>query len=65
MMLAHARGASAKEVSGSEGAYNRAQHRARRQELAGVWAGLILAGAAPAVSLAGAAAEGEAQRRAA
>jgi integrase len=44
LMLSHAKGTSAAEVSGSEGAYNRAQHLARRRELAVAWAGLIQAG---------------------
>ena len=45
MMLAHA---NADRV---EAAYNRAEHFARRREIAQEWAGLLLEGARPAADL--------------
>lgn len=54
LMLAHAAGSrSAGDVSAVESTYNRATHLARRRELAGVWAGLILHGASTAAELIG------------
>jgi integrase len=50
LMLAHAKAGA--DVSAAESAYNRSTHLARRRELAGVWAALILAGAKPADELA-------------
>jgi hypothetical protein len=46
-MLAHV----PQGLSGSEAAYNRSQHMARRRQLAEAWADLLMTGMAPANDL--------------